>query len=816
VRKARSVKRPKATRGAKARRAPSQNRARKVASPPRRGPGRWLDDDALFLYPEGYGSDAGAGAAWHDAYREFRRRKRAALDASAMPTAAGLGPDVAAPAVPGGVNWLSLGPSVVMNGQTGGGERQPVAGRVAGLAVGMGGTVIFAASANGGVFRSRDGALTWDSVDELDFDPESPASASLICGAIAMNPANPKRIFVGTGEGATYTYFSRRVTGALPAYRGIGILRSDDGGANWIVEPSDLAGQAFFSIALDPTDPERAVAATTSGLYCRRPQAGGQFEWVRIASGVYSSVVSAAAAGAVRFFAALWPQDGDGRQADVVTSSDTEVWEPAGTGFPIDDVRRISLAVQPGNLNLVYAVAADDRGRLRGLFRLHGLGQAWKAVSALPNVLPPDANGNSQGNYDLAIAVDPERGDIVYLGGNNNVQFGGASIWRCELESGDGNVRVANSATIGQHAHSDVHVLVHSPGNPNELWCGCDGGVFLNRDPRGTGKFTAQNNGLSCLCCNFIAQHPTDPSIIFTGLQDNGTALKAGSFWHHVQDGDGGYCVINWADPSQVLVFCNGRIYRSTTGGTTHESWPKFVNLGWQTMTQPIVGVTFNSDAAFAADANRVATGVGSRVWISDDFGASWPGFSTNPPIALSSGAGAVFALAFGSRTRLYIGTTLGKVFRADETDGRWSMQQLEGGPAKRLGVSGVVTDVAVDWADATLNSLYVAFGSLSTPSSAGPRVWWFDGQDWEARSGTAPANLLNVEHNALAVDRRSPNHVYVGADIGVWHSADGGRNWEPFQNGLPDAPVFDLQIHPTQRLLRAATHGRGIYEIPI
>jgi hypothetical protein len=40
--------------------------------------------------------------------------------------------------------------------------------------------------------------------------------------------------------------------------------------------------------------------------------------------------------------------------------------------------------------------------------------------------------------------------------------------------------------------------------------------------------------------------------------------------------------------------------------------------------------------------------------------------------------------------------------------------------------------------------------------------------------------------------------------------------NWELFQNGLPDAPIFDLQIHPTQRLLRAATHGRGIYEIAI
>ena len=57
---------------------------------------------------------------------------------------------------------------------------------------------------------------------------------------------------------------------------------------------------------------------------------------------------------------------------------------------------------------------------------------------------------------------------------------------------------------------------------------------------------------------------------------------------------------------------------------------------------------------------------------------------------------------------------------------------------------------------------------------------------------------------------------MYAGADVGVWHSADGGVNWAPLQNGLPDAPVFDLQIHPTQRRLRVATHGRGVYEIRI
>jgi hypothetical protein len=802
---------PKNLKGAKSQPPKARKRGPKLA----RGPRRWLEDDILVDYgkaPNLLADRQGAsGEAWRNAFQEYRRRQQMARAATAAQPAAA--PGQGAPVVPVGPNWLPLGPTVVMEGQTGGGERQPVAGRVADLAVGPGGNVIYAASANGGVFRSDDGALTWQAMDQIDIDPNSAASASLICGAIAMDPTDPKRVFVGTGEGATYSYFSSRITNALPAYRGIGILRTDDGGATWHVEPSDLAGQAFFALALNPADREGAIAATTTGLYRRKIQPGGQFEWIRLASGVFSSVVSTAAAGTVRFFAARWPQAGDGTAAEVLCSADSETWQPAGTGFPTDGVFRVALGVQPGNPNLLYAFVAGTQGILQGLYRLDGIGQAWKPVSGLPDVLPVLQN-QSQGNYDLAIAVDPEKGDIVYLGGSYH-KLGGASIWRCEIQASGVAWRVAEYTSIGEHAHSDVHTLVHSPNNPNELWCGCDGGVFLNRDPRGTGKFTAQNNGLACLCCNFIAQHPTDPSIVFTGLQDNGTAMKTGSFWRHVQDGDGGYCVINWADPDQILVFSNGRILRSANGGKTHESWPTQTYLGWETMTQPIVGVPFNSDPAQAADANRVATGVGNKVWISDSFGATWPAAAA---FRLSGGAGKVFALAFASRSRLFVGTVEGKVFQADETAAGWTAKPLDG-ITGHLGVAGVITDIAVDWADPGLNSIYVAFGSVTGPPPGAPdpsRVWWYDGQNWHPRSGTAPMGLLNVEHNALAIDRASPNHIYVGADIGVWHSADGGRTWESFENGLPDAPVFDLQFHPTQRLLRLATHGRGIFEIAV
>src|SRR5258706_15142523 len=113
---------------------------------------------------------------------------------------------------------------------------------------------------------------------------------------------------------------------------------------------------------------------------------------------------------------------------------------------------------------------------------------------------------------------------------------------------------MATSDSIGVRAHADVHVLVHAPGDPNTLWLGCDGGVFVNRDPRASDNFASRNDGLSCLCPNYFAQHPTDPSIIFCGLQDNGTArTNGGPIWRHVNGGDGGDFGVKMGESKKLI-----------------------------------------------------------------------------------------------------------------------------------------------------------------------------------------------------------------------------------------------------------------------
>ena len=90
---------------------------------------------------------------------------------------------------------------------------------------------------------------------------------------------------------------------------------------------------------------------------------------------------------------------------------------------------------------------------MHGLYRLDGPHSAWTSVGNLPDVLPAQ-NGQSQGDYDIALAVDPVDFDLVYLGGSYvNVDPYPGSIWRCALHGDGGGYTVQSNAWIGTSAH---------------------------------------------------------------------------------------------------------------------------------------------------------------------------------------------------------------------------------------------------------------------------------------------------------------------------------------------------------------------------
>lgn len=753
--------------------------------------------------------------------RDFRRRQQSQA-AVATPADAGVEVDpgmVFEAPLPGNANnWVPLGPSVLRQGQAVGWPA--VSGRVAGLAVAPGGLRVYVASANGGVWRSDDGGLNWRStMDAWDLNPSTLRSDSLACGAIAIDQNDPDRVYVGTGEGGADSYY------------GVGPIRSDDGGKNWITEKtstadSSLAGSGFYALAVDPADRERVVGATELGLYRRESAGGDRHHWVRKREGVFSAVVAARSGDRTVFYAAELG-------GNVLKSADGDDWERAGSHFPVSDVHRIALAVQPKNPLVVYAlICRRENFHLRGVWRLDIADPRWREVAGgPPDLFGNDPEEDGQGWYDIAVAVDPNNAGRIYLGGSlksDAAEIYPSSLYSCIVSTAGSGASLSYrmiSRYVGANVHADIHALEFTPGSSNDLWVGCDGGLFRTRDATGAATFVARNTGLATLTMNFMSQHPTEEAVIFCGTQDNGTSRYTGEeVWLHSCWGDGGHNVVNWADPSRVLrTYIHGIMQRTSDGGQSYESWddaslPDDHQLRSE-FYAPLAGAPPNPAAR--AEADTVAFG-GVRLWLSTDFGATWvslPNDDPDRPDRFSDDALRQFpdqeflhcflSLVFASADRIYGGTNKGEVYRYDRQGGEWTRTAIHAAPLLR---GGPVTRVAVDPADPSGDSVYVTLGGHRNYR----HVWHFDGERWRHRSGPADdpdGRLLDVQHNAIVVDPLNPARLYVGADIGVWRSDDAGRHWEPFSFGLPDSAVLDLKIHERHRLLRAATHGRGVYE---
>ncbi|MBI3721862.1 MAG: IPT/TIG domain-containing protein, partial [Fimbriimonas ginsengisoli] len=79
-------------------------------------------------------------------------------------------------------------------------------------------------------------------------------------------------------------------------------------------------------------------------------------------------------------------------------------------------------------------------------------------------------------------------------------------------------------------------------------------------------------------------------------------------------------------------------------------------------------------------------------------------------------------------------------------------------------------------------------------------------------------AGLPDIPVNAIAIDPADSTHntLYVGTDIGAFFTSTGGTTWSPLgaAASLPNAQIQSLTLHNASRTLRAATHGRGVWDL--
>lgn len=734
--------------------------------------------------------------------REFRERKAEQLPRRGQ---AGLGP-----AAPPGPNWEAIGPFAVRHGQ--GAGTPVVAGRVPDLVVSDDGQRVYVATSNGGIWRSPDAGRTWQAMsDEFDLDPERQNVDSLAHGAITMvdrGGVGSDILYVGTGEGHTLSPRS-------PTFFGVGMLRSDNGGTTWHQEASnpDLTGSSVYAMAVDPRDSTHVLAATSQGVYRRGPATA---TWAREslpapagAASVISGLAVGTRGGATVFFVTT-------AAGQIFSSTAVNTWT-ALPFLPAPAIVRTTLACSANDPPVLYAMAADNVTRaLHGVYRLDDGAAAWRRVGGVPGTIL----GN-QGWYDQAIAVDPNDPNFVYVGGSTEPIAGehSAALYRVQVRLVAGNY-TSTSVPIGGSVHADVHALIFRPGSSRELWVGCDGGVFVSNDARLSGDrvFAARNTGLSNLSLIGLGHHPTEEAYAFCGAQDCGGLRYDGhEAWDHQQPGDGGASIVHWANPTRILnVVFDTAVRRANIDGA------RYLNTGVSVVRAPSETSLFyppmvgTPTSATAADANLVALGA-ERPYVSTTFGGGWVALSPRGPLGVSN----VTALAFASPTRLWAGWDDGHVAHYD----RVGANPLLAASWNRVdtvvpapGENRPVTGIAIDPGDATGLSVYITLGGAP---GGGPRVRRFTGGAWTVPAGAVPSTgvagrLLDAQHNTIVVDPAHPAHLYVGADIGVWRSPDRGRTWEVFSHNLPDAAVLDLDILPSVRVLRATTHGRGVFEVPL
>jgi photosystem II stability/assembly factor-like uncharacterized protein len=685
---------------------------------------------------------------------------------------------IGADAISGSV-WSSIGPT---NG----------AGRATALALHptIPDTAIIGA-AGGGAWKTTNRGATWTPLTET--------LANLSVGAIAYAPSDPNRVYLGTGEGGYAGDF-------IP---GIGLLTSDDGGTTWTL-PSSVLATMFYRVNVHPVRPNELLVATNKGALRSTSGANGPWTTV-IASSPAAGVGYGDVTDIVRdpsdpqvLYAATWDRDRWCARANcpglsnfasptILKSVNGGVtWAFAASGFPFSTstVRsgRISLAIAPSSPYTLYALTSlfdADSGRTHSeVYKTTDGGASWAATG-----LASSSDGRvsnllgEQGWYDNTIVVAPGDANTVIAGG---VQYArttnGGTTWSFPFN--------------GSSPHTDVHDLRYDL--LDTLWIANDGGIWISTDHASTAS--SRNAGLVTRQYYAMSMDGVNRRRILAGTQDNGTNLRndgGGTVWSSFSGGDGFQCLINPDAPGVAYsTFQFAELLRTKTAAAltplTSPSGPVFDSAEKKPFFSVLAVDPSNSATLYLAS---------SRVWKSTTGGDAWVPLPTTIAGAGTWTENTIRAIAIAPSDPATIVVAKGaSVYRTTDGGAVWAILP-NGLPGK------TITNIEISPVDR--GTVYV---TAAGTSGASVYVTTNGGSSWNPRAeGLPPFSALVVRF-----DPTDPSTLYAGTDVGVYRTSDGGATWSPFGTGMPAVSVYDLRLLPDGSVVRAATHGRGIWELAV
>lgn len=693
--------------------------------------------------------------------------------------------------------------------------------------------IMYAAGVSGGVWKTTNGGTSWAPITDL--------IPNITVSSMVMEPGNPQVIYLGTGEGVAA--FQRDTSGD---FRGAGIFKTTDGGTNWIRLDSTANADFYFvnDLIVSPKDKNRIYAATRTGVW--RTLDGGA-TWSKTLNPLNQS--GQAALGGCLDLALRTDQSADilfaacgtFEQATVYRNTDAAGSAAWSSVLTEANMGRTALAIAPSDQNIVYAVASSiEPGQfdlaLHAVFRSTAGGDAgsWtpqtrntsanklnRALLSIPTLaLSTDCGYSDQDDFfgqawfDLTIAVDPLDANRVWIGG--------IDIFRSD--DGGSNWGLAGPSYVGPNfddgpIHPDHHVILFHPqyngaGN-QKMYVGNDGGVYRTDNARAAVATTAagvcQPNAIGVQWLSLNANYGVtqfyhgsvapDGKTYYGGTQDNGTVLgtDAGGIdqWIEINGGDGGYTAFDFTDPQTLYAaFTNISFRKSTDRGGSFGPATNGINDGGFFITPYVMD---------PSDPQRLWTG-GDYLWRTVNGAGWWERASS-----LTAGGSQVSALAIApaNSNRMLAGMGDGFILRNDQA---LSSNNLTNWASTRPR-TGYVSSLTFDPANPD-----VAYATYS--NFGGSHVWKTSngGVSWVSIDGTGNGALPDIPVHSLAIDPSNPARLYLGTDLGVFVSNNGGAAWAVEFTGFANVITESLQLNIKDGVtsLYAFTHGRGVWRVQV
>lgn len=663
-------------------------------------------------------------------------------------------------------------------------------------------------SPGGGIYKSTDGGITWKLMG---------LEKTQAIGRIQVHPTNPNIVYVAA-LGAPWNANKER-----------GLYKTTDGGTTWELVKfiSDKAG--FVDVQLDPSNPDIVWAASYERV--RGPyflQSGGPGS-------------------------ALWKSTDAGK-------SWTEV---KGGGFPETMKGRISIAIAPSNPRVMYTMVEADTApnpkpakgakpqeKPSGLYRSDDGGVTWVRTSS-ENVRP---------FYYSQVRVHPKNPDRVYWSST-------------PVKVSDDGGKTAKNATVGIHV--DHHAMWIDPNDPERMIVGNDGGIAISYDQGGSYDVPMT---LPVSQAYNVSFDMSVPYRVCTGLQDNGSwcgpsrrrqGAITNAMWATVAGGDGFVTQQDPTDPNTVYAESQGgnisRFNFATSERTSlvKPNWrPRYQQWEDSILTErPDTTAPISRDQKKRIDAFRAQQKTDS---VAFDLRWNWNTpyiISAHNPQVLYFGANRVLKstrrgeemypisadLTYADPEKIRISTrttggitvdatgaeTYGTIVSLAESpirpgilfagtdDGRVWVTKNDGGTWEELSKhfpglppNAYVSEIEPSPHDSM--TVFVTFDNHRVGDYA-PYVYQSAdfGKSFRSIAGTLPSGGPDFVH-VIRQDPVNPDLLFVGTDVGAYVSLNRGQSWQRFMSGLPTVPVNDLKIHPRDKELIAATHGRAIWVVDI